>query len=142
MVLNDNMGGGLTAILTAGGDRAGQKWTITFSIGQPEWSRSVAGYGFDFIDNWLFLSVTPPFFGFLDANGSARVDLPAGSVPPGIQADFAFILQDGARPVRSDHADQLNPRVRLVRPARAFLPSAFHGWADRFAGPGLPMGLR
>jgi hypothetical protein len=96
VVLNDNLGGGLTAIITAGGDRAGQKWTMAFSIGHMNGAGPIAGWGPDIIDNWLFLSVTPPFFGFLDENGSARVDLPAGTVPAGVQADFAFILQDGA----------------------------------------------
>jgi Astacin (Peptidase family M12A)/FG-GAP-like repeat/FG-GAP repeat len=96
VVLNDNQGGGFTAIITAGGDRAGQKWTMTFSIGHMNGAGPVAGYGPDILDNWLLLSVTPPFFGFLDAEGSGRVDLPAGTLPAGVQADFAFILQDGA----------------------------------------------
>lgn len=45
--------------------------------------------------NWIAYSATPPFFGFLDEFGTARVDVPAGTLGPGVTADFIFVLQDG-----------------------------------------------
>jgi hypothetical protein len=82
-------------ILNAGADRAGQRWSFAFSFGHSQGLGPLAGLGSDVVTNWLAFGSTPPFFGFLDGNGSARLDFPAGTLGAGVAADFIFVLQDG-----------------------------------------------
>lgn len=94
VVLNDTpYGGGITAIMNAGGDHAGERWTFTFSFGHLQGAGPILGLNTEAVSNWLSLSATPPFFGFLDASGSARLDFPGGSLPPGVDTDDLFLLQ-------------------------------------------------
>ncbi len=87
-------GGGLTMIINGGSAHAGRMWTFAFSGGHLNGTGPILGLGPDAVNNWLVTSVTPPWFGVLDADGSARLDVPGGSVPPGLQTDDIFLLQD------------------------------------------------
>ncbi len=87
-------GGGLTMIINGGPEHAGKTWTFAFSGGHLDGTGPILGLGPDAVNNWLITSVTPPWFGVLDADGSARLDVPGGSVPPGLQTDDIFLLQD------------------------------------------------
>jgi len=93
--LNDTgQGGGMTLILNGGPSRAGQKWTFAVSAGHLSGQGPLLGLGSDALQNYQLLSVTPPWFGTLDATGSARLDIPTGLFPPGLQTDNIFFLQD------------------------------------------------
>jgi hypothetical protein len=89
-------GDGMTIIINGGTASDGSHYSFLFSAGHREGWGPVFGLGPDAIQNWLFVLALPPFSGTLDDRGSARVDLPPGSMPPGFQADCLFILQDGA----------------------------------------------
>ena len=92
--LNDGSGGGLSIIINAGGDHAGEKWSFLLSFGHLNGQGPLAGLGADAFNNWLLFSVTPPWFGTLDSRGHDRLDLPGAVVPPGIQLDAIFLTQD------------------------------------------------
>lgn len=85
-------GEGLTLILNGGPDRAFDTWNLTVSGGHLNGTGPVLGLGVDAIANFIQLSATPPWFGTLDANGSARLDVPAGSLPVGIDFDVLFLI--------------------------------------------------
>ncbi len=85
--------GGMTIILNAGVDHAGEKWTYAFSLGHAQGTGPVFGLGLDAINNWYFTITTPGLFGVLDTMGSARLDFPPGTLPPGIDTDGIFFLQ-------------------------------------------------
>jgi hypothetical protein len=85
-------GEGLTLILNAGPGRAGDTWNLALSGGHLNGTGPILGLGADAIDNFIMLSTTPPWFGTLDARGSARLDIPSGSVPVGIDFDTIFLL--------------------------------------------------
>ncbi len=85
--------GGMTIILNAGSDHAGEKWTYAFSLGHQLGTGPVLGLGADAVNNWLFTISTPGLYGVLDSMGSARLDFPPGTLPPGIQTDGIFFLQ-------------------------------------------------
>jgi hypothetical protein len=89
-----NVAGGLALIINAGPDHAGEKWSFAFSYGHLRGQGPILGLGAEAISNWEVLSATPPYTGFLDAQGSARLDAPGGSLPPGFQADVIVLLQD------------------------------------------------
>ena len=97
VVLNGTPGGGgITTIINAGPAFAGYKWSFTYSVNHNQGTGPFYGLGADALPNYLYLSQTPPFFGFLDANGSARLDFNSGTIPVGIDTDDIFILQDPA----------------------------------------------
>ncbi len=87
------LGGGLTLILNAGEENEGLRWSFTFSSGHLLGTGPLLGLGADALPNYQVLNATPPWFGILDERGSARLDAPAGSVPPGIAVDLLFFLQ-------------------------------------------------
>jgi hypothetical protein len=87
------LGGGIAAIIYAGQDHAGEKWTFGFSYGHINGSGPIIGLGPEAVDNWLITSVTLPFYGFLDSRGAARLDIAPGTLPPGIDTDDVFLLQ-------------------------------------------------
>ncbi len=94
--VNDTAAGqGLTIIMNGGSTMAGQAWSFTFSGGHLGGTGPVFGLGLDAIDNYLTLSTTPPWFGILDVDGSARLDAPPGIAPAGIQVDAIFIVLNG-----------------------------------------------
>jgi hypothetical protein len=86
-------GAGITAIMNAGSDHAGEKWSFTFSGGHIQGSGPILGLGSEAISNWAILSTTPPFFGVLDSRGSGRMDFPSGSLPAGLDLDVIFLTQ-------------------------------------------------
>jgi hypothetical protein len=94
--VNDGPGGWLSIIIDAGPDRGGDRWSFLPSFGHLYGQGPLVGLGADAYANWLLFSVTPPWFGTLSPSGAARVDLTRPAVPPGIQADLIFILQDPA----------------------------------------------
>ena len=89
-------GAGITAIMNAGPAYAGYRWSFTYSLNHLDGNGPFFGLGADALTNYLQLSQTPPWFGTLDAQGSARLDFPSGSIPPGVDTDDMFILQDPA----------------------------------------------
>ncbi len=93
------LGGGLTLIINAGIDHAGERWSFTFSGGHLQGTGPIVGLGPDALDNYAILNTTPPWFGFLDERGMARLDVPPLSVPVGIDTDDIFILQDASMAV-------------------------------------------
>jgi hypothetical protein len=88
------LGGGLTLIINAGEEHAGETWSFLVSFGHLFGTGPLFGLGQDAFLNWQILSVTPPWFGTLDARGSARLDVPPGALPSGVESDDLFILQD------------------------------------------------
>lgn len=89
-----DLGGGLTTILNAGPAAAGYRWSFTLSSGHLNGTGPLFGLGAEALQNYFILYNLAPWFGFLDAQGSARLDFPSGSVTPGLQTDDVFILQD------------------------------------------------
>lgn len=89
-------GEGLTIILNGGSAAAGFLYSYFFSLGHASGTGPFYGLGQDAITNWLIVLATPPFSGVLDGRGSARVDLPSGALPPGVDVDCIFILQSAA----------------------------------------------
>lgn len=87
------VGGGLTIIVAAGPERAGERWSFFWDLGHFFGQGPLFGLGPNAINNYLLTGLTPPFSGFLDASGTGRLDLPAGSVPPGAALDTIFVLQ-------------------------------------------------
>jgi hypothetical protein len=95
--LSDGAGtGGISIIINAGLAYANHKWSFFVSGGHLNGLGPFFGLGPEALANWMVLSQAPPWFGFLDARGSARLDLPPGTLPPGIDTDDIFILQDPA----------------------------------------------
>lgn len=82
-------------ILNAGPGLSGADWSFAMSAGHQNGLGSILGLGPDAIDNYLLLSSTPPWFGALDSRGSARLDAPGGTLPPGIDFDLLFVLRVG-----------------------------------------------
>ncbi len=87
-------GTGFTCIVNAGGDNAGSRWSFAFSSPHLQGNGPVLGLGADALANYQLLNSIPGIFGVLDSRGSARLDLPAGTLPPGFTADAIFFLQD------------------------------------------------
>ncbi len=90
------LGGGFTCIINAGPQAAGKRWSFFFNAGHLDGQGPFFGLGSEALPNWLMLGNTPPWFGFLDSRGSARLDLPPATFPSGLQTDGMFILQDAA----------------------------------------------
>lgn len=89
-------GGGMTIVLNAGSGSAGHKFSFLYSIGHLNGTGPLWGLGADALNNWAAIHSSPFFSKNLGVNGEARVDLPSGALPPGLQADVIFILQDAA----------------------------------------------
>lgn len=87
-------GGGVTIIINAGPAKAGHRWSFTLSAGHLGGTGPILGLGADAIANYAILNA-PPWAGFLDAQGSARVDIPPGTFP-GTMVDTLFLLQTPA----------------------------------------------
>lgn len=87
-------GDGLAIIINAGAAYSGHKWSFLLTAGHLGGQGPFFGLGAEALQNWLVFSVSPPWFGFLDARGSARVDLAPGTLPAGVGLDTLFILQD------------------------------------------------
>jgi hypothetical protein len=86
-------GDGMAIVINAGAAASGGRYSFLFSLGHIQGNGRFFGLGDDALINWLMVLVTPPLSGFLDAQGSARVDLPPLSLPPGLQADCIFVLE-------------------------------------------------
>ena len=93
--LHSGLGGGFTLILNGGAERSGNLWNVFFDLGHLEGQGPLLGLGPNALNNGIWASTTPPFFGLLDAQGSARLDVPSGTIAPGLALDFIFILVDG-----------------------------------------------
>jgi hypothetical protein len=93
--------GGLTLIINAGAEHAGEAWSFTFTVGHLGGQGPIFGLGPTAIQNWLVLGATPPWFGTLDSRGSARLDVSPGSIPPGLAADTIFLTQSATGIVTS-----------------------------------------
>ncbi len=89
--LHDGGTDGVTMIINAGSSRAGYRWSFLFSAGHLQGQGPFFGLGASAIANYTALSTTPPWFGFLDSEGSARLDIPI--IGPGFKSDDIFILQ-------------------------------------------------
>jgi hypothetical protein len=97
--LSEGVGDGLTLIINAGSARAGDTWSFLISVAPTLGTGPFFGLGQDALFNWFNVSTVPPWFGQLDANGSARLDVPAGGVPSGIHTEDIFLLQAPSGPV-------------------------------------------
>jgi hypothetical protein len=86
-------GRGLAVIINAGPNLAGYRWSFLFTDGHRNGQGIFFGLGPTALSNWLILSQTPPWFGTLDARGSARLDIPGLTLPTGLLTDDIFILQ-------------------------------------------------
>lgn len=93
--LNEGAGDGLSLIINAGPAAAGQRWSFFYSGGHLFGNGPLLGLGPDALQNYFGVVNTAPWFGFLDAEGSARLDFPPSSIPAGIDTDDLFILQNG-----------------------------------------------
>jgi Concanavalin A-like lectin/glucanases superfamily/Lamin Tail Domain len=87
------LGQGLQAIINAGGAAAGDTYNFLISIGHAGGNGPFFGLGPDALANIPAFYNIPPFAGVLDAQGSGRIDFDPGILPPGIDADFIFVLQ-------------------------------------------------
>lgn len=92
--LNEGVGDGLEVVLNAGGSAAGMTYSFAFSVGHANGIGPFLGLGFDALFNFLNFYGVPPWTGTLDALGGARFGLPSGSLPPGVDLDCVFLLQD------------------------------------------------
>jgi hypothetical protein len=88
------LGEDLRLILNAGSFSSGRLYSFFFSLGHQNGTGPFFGLGFDALFNWQLVLSSPPFSGSLDAAGSARVDLSAGTLPVGFDLDAIFILQE------------------------------------------------
>ncbi len=86
-------GTGITAIINAGPEHAGEKWSFTFSYGHILGAGPILGLNSEAVNHWLTISMTPPFTGVLDQFGCARLDFPTASLPPGVDTDDLFLTQ-------------------------------------------------
>jgi hypothetical protein len=84
-------GGGLTVIINAGPQYAGYRFRFTLSPGHLQGTGPFFGLGADAAQNLAILNQAP-WAGLLDAEGSARIDLPPLSIP-GFQSDTLWLLQ-------------------------------------------------
>ena len=86
------LGGGLQVIVNAGTAHAFDYYNFLLSFENNQGTGSFLGLGADALDIYYSLQV---FFAtlVLDANGSARIDLPVAPLP---QMEFIFLLRDGA----------------------------------------------
>ena len=64
------------------------------TYGHLEGQGPIFGLGPDAVTNWQILSTTPPYFGFLDELGTARLDAPVGTLPASFALDAIVLLQD------------------------------------------------
>jgi hypothetical protein len=87
------LGNGFQAIMNAGPDAAGQTFNFLVSLGHNVGTGPFFGLGGDALANLATFYNVPPFSGVLDAQGSGRIDLDPGLIPPGIDADFIFVRQ-------------------------------------------------
>lgn len=88
-------GDGATVIINGGASAAGWSYGQMWSGGHLFGGGPFIGLGADAPQNWLNLLGAPPFFGSLDADGSARYDFMPSSVPPGFQLDVLFYVTNG-----------------------------------------------
>lgn len=88
--------GSLSFIVDAGSARAGHDWGFMVSPGHLGGNGPILGLDFDAIDAWMAFDALG-FFVPLDADGTTRVDVPAGTLPAGMQLDAVVFLIDGAR---------------------------------------------
>lgn len=91
------LGGGLAIILNAGSAHSGEGWTLAFDLGHYQGQGPVMGLGPNALNNLIWASMNPPFVGSLDARGSARLDVPPGSVTTGLALDAIFLLFTGTQ---------------------------------------------
>lgn len=91
--IHEGRGDGLTILWNAGPAAAGGRYSFFTSAGHLNGLGPFLGLGPEALQNWLLILGVPPFSGFLDAQGSARLDLPPVSLPPGADADCLFIVE-------------------------------------------------
>jgi hypothetical protein len=93
--LNETAAGqGLQAIINAGPALTISKYNFLVSSTHSNGLGPFFGLGADAFTNLPVFYDVPPFSGFLDYAGSGRIDFDPGSLPPGVNADFIFVLQD------------------------------------------------
>lgn len=90
-----NPSGHVTTVFNADVAYAGHTYYFFMSSGHLNGNGPFYGMGPDALTNFMSLGTTPPYTGTLDAQGSARVDLPL-ALPPGVQVDLLYFLIDPA----------------------------------------------
>lgn len=88
------LGDDLRMILNAGASSAGRFYSFFLSAGHQNSAGPFFGLGLDALLNWQIVLASPPFSGNLDNRGSARVDLAPSTLPPNLDLDLMFILQE------------------------------------------------
>src|SRR6185503_16296747 len=90
------LGQGFSAIINAGSSSSGLQYNFVISTTHANGTGIFLGLGADALANIPAFYHVAPFWGHLSAEGAARIEFPSGSLPPGIDADFIFFLQDAS----------------------------------------------
>lgn len=85
------LGTGLTCIVNAGSQHSGARWGFLYTHGHTQANGPILGLDIDAVINYLDLDAVG-FFPQLDSSGSARIDLPFGSIPAGYDSDAVVIV--------------------------------------------------
>ncbi|MAG58105.1 MAG: hypothetical protein CMJ83_17605 [Planctomycetes bacterium] len=91
--LSEGPGDGLVLIVNAGPSYFGYRWSFLFSVAATQGTGPVFGLGPDALINYLIANTVPPWFGFLDQYGSARLDIAPWTLPQGVHTENIFLLQ-------------------------------------------------
>jgi hypothetical protein len=87
-------GGAVHIIVNGGPEHAGEFWSYSATLGHLYGTGPLLGLGPDAINNYLLLTSIPGLSGILNSDGVARTDFPLGFLPPGVQLDQIFFLND------------------------------------------------
>jgi hypothetical protein len=88
------LGAGFQAIINAG-PSGNLTYNFVVSTVHSNGLGPILGLGPDVFANFATFYHVPPFWGLLNAAGSGRIEFDPGTLPPGVNADFIFFLQDG-----------------------------------------------
>jgi hypothetical protein len=83
-------GQGLALLINGGTAQAGNTHSFLFSSGHLSGTGPILGLGLDAISNYTSITSLPPWTGTLDQNGAARIDVPPGTLPSGVDLDTIF----------------------------------------------------
>lgn len=89
--VNNGIARGACFLLNAGPEHAGDFYLPVISFLHADGRGPVEALASD-----ARMFTIPPLFGRLDARGSARVDLPLGTVPPSFEMDQIWLIIDAA----------------------------------------------
>ena len=89
--------GSLSFIVDAGDSNAGRHWGLFLAPGHSGGHGPILGLDFNAIDAYLTFDAVN-FFTPLDADGTTRFDVPAGTLPAGLELDVVVFLLDGGPP--------------------------------------------